>query len=311
MKTLENLLFQRDIISSRYIQLNDIQLILDTAFKIKLNKIKPALTNKIIAHCFFEPSTRTRLSFETASLKLGAQNIGFSDSESLSLRKGESLADTICMVDEYADLIVMRHPREGAAQLAADIAHCPVINAGDGANQHPTQALIDLFSIQECQGKIDGLSIALAGDLKYARTIHSLVEACSLFEVRLYLISPEILSLPNELCDLLKQRGIRFSFHQSIEEIISKVDIIYLTRIQRERCNISNNSLITNQYKLTLSMLSLAKPNLKILHPLPRVNEIELSVDETEYAYYFQQAKNGVPVRQALLSLILSESIYE
>lgn len=308
MKIVNNVLFQRDVISSKHIQLNEMEMIFEMAAKIKRADIQPSLANKIIAHCFFEPSTRTRLSFETAALKLGADNIGFSNSESLSLQKGESLADTIRMVDEYADLIVIRHPQEGSAQLAADIAASPVINAGDGGNQHPTQALTDLFSILECQGTINGLSIALVGDLKYARTIHSLVEACSLFEVRLYLVSPEILSLPNELCDLLKKRGIRFSFHETMEEVMSKIDILYLTRIQRERFNAAQHQLINHQFVLTKSMLNQAKTNLKVMHPLPRVNEMTLEIDETNYAYYFQQAKNGVPVRQALLKLILDES---
>lgn len=304
-----NLLYQRDIISSKQITLQEMELIFETATSIKQGQLLPDLKNKMIAQCFFEPSTRTRLSFETAALKLGAHNIGFTSSESSSIQKGESLYDTVQMLNAYADLIVLRHPREGAAALAADIAACPVINAGDGANQHPTQALIDLYSILQCQHTINGLSIALIGDLKYGRAIHSLAEACSLFDIRLYLVSPEILSLPVHICDTLKKRGVRFSFHQTIEEIISKVDILYLTRIQQERFNAAQYQLVKNQFVLTNAMLANVKSNLKILHPLPRVNEIALEVDQTPYAYYFQQANNGVFIRQALLTLLLSESL--
>lgn len=303
-----NLLFQRDVVSIKNIELQAMELIFKTATKIKHGSLSTTLADKIIAHCFFEPSTRTRLSFETAALRLGAKNIGFTDSDSLSMQKGESLYDTIRMIDEYADLIIIRHGCEGSATLAADVASCPVINAGDGANQHPTQALIDLFSMQECQQGINGLSIALVGDLKYGRAIHSLTEACSLFDVRFYLVSPEILSLPNDICDNLKKRGIRFSFHQTIEEVIPKVDILYITRIQQERFNALQYQLIKNQFILTAHMLKNAKPNLKIMHPLPRVNEIAIEVDRTPYAYYFEQAGNGVAVRQALLTLILNES---
>jgi aspartate carbamoyltransferase catalytic subunit len=213
------------------------------------------------------------------------------------------------VINEYADLIIMRHASEGSAAFVAEIVNCPVINAGDGANQHPTQALIDLFSIQETQHDINGLSIALVGDLKYGRAIHSLTEACSLFDVRFYLVSPEILSLPDDICNNLKKRGIRFSFHHSIEEVISKVDILYMTRIQQERFNALEYQLVKDQFILTSPMLKTAKPNLKIMHPLPRVNEISSEIDSTSYAYYFQQAGNGVAIRQALLTLILNESL--
>jgi len=305
---MTNLLFKHDLISIKELDLASLELIFSTAEKIKLNPVHAILNDKIIAHCFFEASTRTRLSFETAALKLGAKNIGFANAESLSLKKGESLQDTIRMMDEYADLIIIRHPLEGAAAFAAIVAEHPVINAGDGANQHPSQAIIDLFSMRECQNKINGLAIALVGDLKYARTIHSLCQACSLFDIRLYLVAPELLALPNDICDMLKKRGVRFSYHHSLEEVISKIDILYMTRIQEERFN-SDPSLMHETFILTPSMLTYAKPNLKILHPLPRIKELPVEIDESAHAYYFQQAKNGVVVRQALLSLILNESI--
>lgn len=305
----ENLLYQRDVISTKDIQLNEIELILETAKKIKNKSLPDLLQNKIIANCFFEPSTRTRLSFETAALRLGAKVLGFSSEDSLSIRKGETLHDTMRVVAEYADLIIIRHPREGSANLAAEVAACPVINAGDGANQHPTQALMDLFTIQECQPKLNGLSIALVGDLKYGRTIHSFIDVCSLFDVRLYLVSPEMLALPEEMCDKLKKRGVRFSFHHSLEEVVPNIDILYMTRIQQERFGAAEYQLVKDQFILTPAVLKNARQNLKIMHPLPRINEISVEIDRTPYSYYFQQASNGVPVRQALLTLILNETL--
>jgi aspartate carbamoyltransferase catalytic subunit len=304
---MKNLLHHSDILSIQDLTLEQIQLILKTAAQLKTKSTSNVLQNKIIANCFFEPSTRTRLSFATAALRLGAQTIGFSDAENISTKKGESLHDSIKVITEYADLIVIRHPQEGAARLAAEVSDKPVINAGDGANQHPTQALVDLFTIQECQNTLDNLTIALVGDLKYGRTIHSFIQACALFPVRLFLVAPETLTLPAYLCDVLKKHSVRFSFHHSIEEIIPKVDILYMTRLQQERFSKSEYQLVKNQYILTPAMLKKAKNNLKILHPLPRVNEIAAEVDETPYAYYFTQAANGVCVRQALLSLLLNK----
>lgn len=306
---MANTLYGSDIVSMQDLTLPRIQLILDTAAKLKAESPPQLLKNKIIAHCFFEPSTRTRLSFEAATLRLGGNVIGFSSDEALSTRKGETLYDTIKVVSEYADLIIIRHPKEGAARLTADVSNKPVINAGDGANQHPTQALLDLFTIQECQQRLDGLSIALVGDLKYGRTIHSFAQACMLFNIRLFLVAPDALALPESICDTLKKVGVRFSSHQSIEEVIPKVDILYMTRIQQERFSESEYQAIRKQYVLTPDMLSTARPNLKILHPLPRVNEIEVGVDETPYAHYFQQAANGLYVRQALLSLLLNKNL--
>jgi aspartate carbamoyltransferase catalytic subunit len=306
---VKNLLFQRDLISTKDIKLNEVELILDTAKKIKQHPGRYSAADKIIASCFFEPSTRTRLSFESAALKLGAKIIGFSSDEGLSIQKGETLADTMRVISGYADLVVVRHPNEGSARLAAEAADCPVINGGDGTNQHPTQALLDLFTIKECQKDLNGLSIALVGDLKNGRAVHSFLDLCSLFDIRLYLVSPEILSLPDSICDVLKKRGGRFSFHRTIEEVIPKVDILYMTRIQQERFSKADYQLVKNQYILTADLLKKVKSNLKVLHPLPRVNEIATDVDQTPHAYYFQQAINGLPVRQAILTLILNESL--
>lgn len=304
---MKNLLHNTDLLSIQNLSLEQIQLILTTAAQLKTKPIQNLLQNKIIAHCFFEPSTRTRLSFETASLRLGGQVIGFSNAENISTKKGESLHDSIKVISQYADLIVIRHPQEGAARLAAEVSDKPVINAGDGANQHPTQALVDLFTIQESQKHLDNLNIALVGDLKYGRTIHSFIQACALYSIRLFLVAPEALTLPIYLCDILKKNGVRFSFHNNIEEVIPKIDILYMTRIQQERFGEAEYQLLKNQFILTPEILKKAKNNLKILHPLPRVNEITIDVDKTPYAHYFEQAANGVCVRQALLSLLLNK----
>lgn len=304
---MSNTLFNQDIISIKDLSLEQINLILKTAKTFQKKPPQDLLKNKIIANCFFEPSTRTRLSFETATLRLGGQVIGFPDAENLSVKKGETLHDTIKVIDEYADLIVIRHPQEGAARLAAEIANKPVINAGDAANQHPTQALIDLFTVQACQKSLDGLNIALVGDLKYGRTIHSFAQICALFNIRLFLVAPDNLALPEYICDELKKKSVKFSFHKSIDEIIKRVDVLYMTRIQQERFSPTEYPFIKNQFVITPKILEGARSNLKILHPLPRINEIDKAIDALPYAHYFQQAANGVCVRQALLTLLLNK----
>lgn len=305
-RVVSDLFYQQDVLSIKELSLQQIELVLRTAADLKNKQQPDLLKNKIIANCFFEPSTRTRMSFESAALRLGGNVIGFSSDESLSVKKGETLYDTMRVVSGYADLIVIRHPKEGSARLAAEASSVPVINAGDGANQHPTQTLVDLFSIQECQGSLEGLSIALVGDLKYGRTVHSFAQACKLFNMRLFLVAPEELTLPESICDTLKREGVRFSFHQTLQEVIHKVDIVYMTRIQKERMSSGEYQSSKDQLTLNLAMLEQAKPNLRILHPLPRVDEMEKAVDDTPFAYYFQQAENGVFVRQALLTLILN-----
>lgn len=306
---MSNLLFDTDIISMSDLSLDQINTVLKLAKQFKHTAPKKYLLDKIIAHCFFEPSTRTRLSFETASLRLGAQVIGFSNAENLSVTKGEDLSDTIKIISKYADLIVLRHPQAGAASLAAEVADKPVINAGDGANQHPTQALTDLMTIEETQGKLEGLSIALVGDLKYGRTIHSLIQACVLFNCHLFLVAPPLLALPESFYDELHRRGIDFSVHSNLDEVISKVDIIYMTRLQQERFDKAEHKLLENQFVLKAEKLKNAKPNLKILHPLPRAGEIDKAIDKTPYAAYFEQVENAVYIRQALLTLLLNKTI--
>ncbi len=303
MKTLKN----RSLVSIADLTREEIETILKRAKEFKKKPPKKLLSGSILASCFFEPSTRTRLSFESAMLKLGGQVIGFCDGGSTSVKKGESLFDTMKMIGSFADLIVIRHPMEGSARLATQATKKPIINAGDGANQHPSQTLLDLFSIQECQKKLDGLKIAIVGDLKYGRTVHSLVVACALFNMRLYFVSPDELTLPESLlAELRKMRG-KYSFHSSIEEVIDKIDILYMTRVQKERFDEMTYERVKNRYILKEELLKKAQKNLKVLHPLPRVNEIETAIDKTPFAYYFQQAENGLFVRQALIALLLGK----
>ena len=299
-----NVLRGSDLISIADLSRQDLELVIETALKLYRNPQPDLLKGAILANCFFEPSTRTRLSFEAAMLRGGGSVIGFSDSATTSTKKGESLPDTIRVIGSYADIIAIRHPKEGSARAAAEATPKPVINAGDGANQHPTQTLIDLFSILSCQGTIDSLHIAIAGDLKFGRTVHSLCQALSHYNVRLYFVSPESLSLPDSAQHELRKKGMKFSFHSSFETVLPKVDILYMTRIQKERFS-SFGEPLANPCLVKERHLDKVKPNLRILHPLPRVDELELDIDQTPYAYYFQQAEHGIPVRMALLALML------
>ena len=261
------------------------------------------LEGRIVATLFFEPSTRTRLSFETAANRLGAKVIGFADPKVTSGTKGETLKDTIMMVSNYADIIVMRHYLEGAAQYASEVSPVPIVNAGDGANQHPSQTLLDLYTINQTQGKLDDLNIYLVGDLKYGRTVHSLLTAMRHFSPTFHFIAPDELAMPEHYKKYCQEKGIRFVEHQDFDaDTISGADILYMTRVQRERfTDLDEYERVKDRYLLMRSMLCKARPNMKILHPLPRVNEIEYSIDDTPYAYYFQQARNGLYARQALL----------
>jgi len=285
----------------------DILDILDLAEGFEKDPRQKILSNHVIASLFFEPSTRTRLSFESAINQLGGRVIGFSDASSSSVKKGESLRDTIQTVSLYSDLIVMRHPLEGSARFASEVSDTPIINAGDGANQHPTQCLLDLYSIRKTQGSLDNLNIAFVGDLKYGRTVHSLVIALTMFKnVTFHLVSPQELKLPRSIKNFILDAGLTYNQYDDIAQIIDDVDILYMTRIQRERFADSvEYERVKNSYILNNAMLENSKDNLRILHPLPRVNEISEDVDSNEKAYYFQQAENGVYVRQALLASIL------
>ncbi|MEM3622708.1 MAG: aspartate carbamoyltransferase [Candidatus Bathyarchaeia archaeon] len=297
----------RDIISIKDFSREEIDYILKIAKTMEpiAKKGSDMLKGKILATLFFEPSTRTRLSFETAMQKLGGSTIGFAEAEIASVKKGENLADTVRTVENYADVIAVRHPLEGAARLAAEFAKIPIINGGSGAEEHPTQALLDLYTIMKEKGKIDGLKIALVGDLRYGRTVHSLAYAFSLFNIELYLVSPESLKMRREVLQTIKER-ITVTERTSLEKIIPIIDVLYVTRIQKERFpDPAEYAKVKGSYKIDLTTLKEAKKDLIVLHPLPRVDEIAAEVDNTSYARYFQQVGNGVVMRMALLALIL------
>ena len=281
--------------------------ILDLAEGFEAQPNRKILEGKIAATLFFEPSTRTRLSFETAVNRLGGKVIGFSDAATSSSTKGESLKDTIKMVSNYADIIIMRHYLEGAARYASEVTDVPIVNAGDGANQHPSQTLLDLYSIRKTQGRLDHLNIVMLGDLKYGRTVHSLLMALKFFQPTFWFVSPESLQMPLQYKVFCEQNGIEY--HETTvldEQVINLADILYVTRVQKERfLDMVQYERVKNCYILHNSMLDHSRPNLKILHPLPRVNEISQDVDANPKAYYFQQAQNGLYVREAIISSVL------
>lgn len=309
---MSNPLYQKHIISINDLSRNELELVLATAATLKATPQPELLRHKTIASCFFEASTRTRLSFETAIHRLGASVVGFSDSNNTSLgKKGETLADTISVISTYVDAIVIRHPQEGAARLAAEFSgRIPVINAGDGANQHPTQTLLDLFTLYETQGRLENLNVAMVGDLKYGRTVHSLTQALAKFNGnRFFFIAPDALAMPQYLLDMLDEKAIAWSRHDSIEEVMPLVDVLYMTRVQKERLDPSEYASVKAQFILHAHSLAHARDNMKVLHPLPRIDEIATDVDKTPHAWYFQQAGNGIYARQALLALVLNPNL--
>ena len=280
--------------------------ILDIAEEFEKNRLQNLLNGRVIASLFCEPSTRTRLSFETAIQLLGGNVIGFSSTAGTSVQKGESLKDTIMMVASYADLIVMRNPIDGSARYASEVSKVPIINAGDGSNQHPTQCLLDLYSIRKTQGTLENLEITMVGDLKYGRTVHSLVQAMCNFNAKFNFVSPVELKMPSTVIQYIKNAGLEYHEYTNLEDVIPHSDIIYMTRVQRERFpDPLEYEKVKNAYILRNEMLENSKPNCRILHPLPRVNEIHTDVDANPKAYYFQQAQNGLFVRQALIAAIL------
>ena len=284
----------------------DILRILDVAAQFESNPNTKLLEGKLVATLFFEPSTRTRLSFETAVNRLGGRVIGFSDAATSSSSKGESLKDTSKMVSNYVDLIIMRHPVEGAARYASEVASVPVINAGDGANQHPTQTMLDLYSIKKTQGTLNDLTISMVGDLKYGRTVHSLLMAMRYFNPRYNFVSPPELRIPDQYKTFCKENGIEYHEYEDMNRILKESDILYMTRVQQERfTDPVEYEKVRNTYSLHNSMLEGTKDNLRILHPLPRLTEIAEDVDNNPKAYYFEQAKNGVYARQAVICSIL------
>jgi aspartate carbamoyltransferase catalytic subunit len=297
----------RDIISIEDFSRQEIDYILDVSRSMEplASKGSDMLKGKILATLFFEPSTRTRLSFETAMLKLGGSTIGFAEAEVASVKKGENLADTVRTVENYADAIALRHSLEGAAKLAAEFSKVPIINGGTGAEEHPTQAFIDLYTMRKEKGKIDGLKVALVGDLRYGRTVHSLAYALALYNIELYLVSPETLHMRKDVIQTIKNK-ISVTEDANLDRIIPQIDVLYVTRIQKERFpDAAEYAKVKGTYKIDLKTLKNAKKDMIILHPLPRVDEIAAEVDSTPQARYFQQVWNGIVVRMALLSLVL------
>ncbi|MBR5332395.1 MAG: aspartate carbamoyltransferase [Muribaculaceae bacterium] len=301
------------LVSISDISKEEILRLLENARYFEENPNHKILDGKVVATLFFEPSTRTRLSFETAVNRLGGRVIGFSDASTTSSSKGETLKDTIKMVSNYVDLIVMRHYLEGAARYATEVTDTPIINAGDGAHQHPTQTMLDLYSIYKTQGTLDNLTITMVGDLKYGRTVHSLLMAMQYFNPTFNFVACDELKMPAEYKEFCDKKGIKYTEHKDFsQEVINSSDIIYMTRVQRERfTDIMEYEKVKNLYNLHNAMLDNSKDNLRILHPLPRVTEIDQDVDDNPKAYYFQQAQNGLYARQAIICRALNIDIKE
>ena len=306
---MSNPLYGQHLISIPDLSNEQLECLLDTALRLKREPRRNLLEGRLIGSCFFEPSTRTRLSFETAVQRLGGKVIGFSDGANTSAKKGETLADTARIISSYTDAIIIRHPKDGAARVLAEFSAVPVINAGDGTNQHPSQTLLDLVTIQETQGRLDKLVIAMAGDLKYGRTVHSLAQAMKRHQAEFIFVSPPSLAMPDYITEELDAAGCRYQILPSLEEAARHADILYMTRVQRERFDEQEFAKIQGKFNLEATTLAQAKPNLRVLHPLPRVDEIHPNVDNTAHAYYFEQAKNGVFARMAMLSLVLNETV--
>ena len=304
---------RHDFVTIADLSKEKIMYLLEMAQEFEKYPNRELLKGKVVATLFFEPSTRTRLSFETAANRLGARVIGFSDAKASSVSKGETLKDTVLMVSNYADVIVMRHFVEGAAQYASEVAPVPIVNAGDGAHMHPSQCLLDLYSIYKTQGTLDNLNIYLVGDLKYGRTVHSLITAMRHFNPTFHFVAPKELAMPDEYKIYCKEHGIKYVEHTEFnEDVIADADILYMTRVQKERfSDLMEYERVKNVYILKNSMLGKAKPNMKILHPLPRVNEIAYDVDDNPHAYYIQQAGNGLFAREAIFSHVLGITLDE
>ena len=306
---MPNPLYRQHVISISDLTTEQLELLLQTALKLKEHPRDDLLEGKLIGSCFFEPSTRTRLSFETAVQRLGGKVIGFADGANTSAKKGETLADTARIISSYTDAIIQRHPKDGAARVSVEFSKVPVINAGDGTNQHPSQTLLDLVTIYETQGRLNNLKIAMTGDLKYGRTVHSLCQALKRWDCEFAFVSPPSLAMPEYITEELEAAGCRYQILPDLEAAIEWADILYMTRVQRERFDEQEFAKIQGKFNLNAAMLANARPNLRVLHPLPRVDEIHPDVDATPHAYYFEQATNGVYARMAILSLVLNEEV--
>ncbi|MBC2855734.1 aspartate carbamoyltransferase [Cetobacterium sp. 2A] len=283
--------------------------ILEIAKNLKCKTNNTLMSNDIVSSLFFEPSTRTRLSFTSAAYRLGGKVLGFDSPDATSLKKGETLRDTIKMTSAYSDVIVMRHPRDGAARFAEDMASVPVINAGDGSNEHPSQTLLDLYTIQEEMKGIENLKVAFVGDLKYGRTVHSLTKALSMFNCEFFYVAPDVIQIPEYILKELKEKNIKFTLVDDFKDILKEIDVLYMTRIQKERFeNIDEYEQVKNVYEINKSnIIGKCKEEMIILHPLPRVDEISIDLDDTKHALYFKQASNGVPVREAMFAIALNK----
>lgn len=297
----------KDIISMRDLTKSEIEEILDMAKELEENPKPELLKGKVISSLFFEPSTRTRLSFYSAAQRLGAQVLGFDSPDGTSMKKGESLSDTIKMAEAYSDVIVMRHPLNGAARVAAETSKIPVINAGDGSNQHPSQTLLDLYTIKKERGSLDKLKIAFVGDLKYGRTVHSLSKALTHYDAEMYFVAPESLQMPKYILDDMDKAGIKYHIIEDFRDILNKIDVFYMTRVQKERFpDEEEYQKVKGIYVINKeNIIGKCKDEMIIMHPLPRVDEISTDLDETKHAKYFEQAANGVPTRQAMLAKVL------
>ena len=300
---MKHLISMRDLSADKTLQL------LKLAESLEKNPSQIDLSRRVMAAVFYEASTRTRMSFESAMKRLGGEVIAMVGTSGTSVEKGETLADTARVMARYSDIIVMRHPMEGAARYVSEQVDVPVVNAGDGANQHPTQSLLDLYTILKSQGTLEGLKLALVGDLKYGRTVHSLAYALAPFKPEFHFVSPKSLAMPSHILSDLRKMDIPFKETTKLDKIVNTTDIMYVTRIQRERFpDREEYEKVKNAYIITADLLNNAKDNMKVLHPLPRVNEITTDVDTTKYAYYFDQAENGVYMRQAILATLLGEA---
>jgi len=300
-------MLQDHLISAAHLSRDDIEAVLDHAAAVDADPdlVRDRHTGRVLALCFFEPSTRTKMSFESAMKRLGGETIDMGSVESSSVKKGESLADTMRVIEGYADAIVLRHPSEGSAKLASEFVNVPLVNAGDGAGQHPSQTLLDLYTIRENAG-LDDITVGIMGDLKYGRTVHSLAHALTNFDVRQHFISPESLRLPRNVRYDLHESGAQVREHTDIETVLPELDVLYVTRIQRERFPEEREYReVAGEYRIDNEVLAAAADDLSVMHPLPRVDEIAPEVDETARAKYFEQAHNGVPVRMALLDILL------
>lgn len=299
----------RNFISMKDLSKEEILDLLALAKQLKEKPEVKLLEGKIVATLFFEPSTRTRLSFVSAAYRLGAQVLGFDSIQGSSVMKGESFEDTIRMVNAYADAIVIRSPEDGAAKRAVEVSQVPILNAGDGKNEHPSQTLLDLYTIQEELGDLEKKKIAFVGDLKYGRTVHSLTKAMKLFGAKFYFVAPDLIQIPKYLLEELEEAGLEYSLHENYQDILAEVDILYMTRIQKERFeNPEEYEAVKSSYQIQKEDIEgKCKEHMIILHPLPRVDEISTSVDESKHALYFKQAANGVPVRQAMIALALGK----